>query len=191
MIPGSRSPGLLGWAGLGWAGLGDRSRNITIFMRCAGAGLELGWTQDMVTTRSVVPSWGSRDLQREGRREAAPQHPVSAALHSFLSKMNRDRCVGSVTPPPPFTLPVHVRYTGHGLIPPLRGGRARPGGGGVARLEAGTTLGLMGRGDTAAGMLATVCGHSVELRWRCGICAVCCESVDTRETLGQCGALTC
>ena len=86
------------------------------------------------------------------------------ALHSFLSKMNRVRCVGSVTLPPPFTLPVHVRYTGHGLIPPLRGGRARPGGGGVVRLEAGTTLGLMGRGDTAAGMLATVRGHWVELR---------------------------
>ena len=41
----------------------------------------------------------------------------------------------------------------------------------MARLEAGTTLGLMGRGDTAAGMLATVRGHSVEM-WRGGICAV-------------------
>ena len=54
------------------------------------------------------------------------------------------------------------------------------------RLEAGTMLGLMGRGDTAAGgMLATVCGHSVEM-WRGGICAVCCESVDTstRDTAG-------
>ena len=68
----------------------------------------------------------------------------------------------SVTLPPPFTLPVHVRYTGHGLIPPLRGGRARPGGGG----EAGTMLGLMGRGDTAAGRMATVrsLGGDVERR---------------------------
>ena len=88
--------------------------------------------------------------------------------------MKRVRCEGIATLPPPFTLPVHVRYTGHGLIPPLRGGRARPGGGGVVeRLEAGTTLGLMGRGDTAAGMLATVCGHSVELRWRGRISVPC------------------
>ena len=106
--------------------------------------MELGWTQDMVTTRSVVPSPAERGEGGSGCR----------GLHSFLSKMNRVRCVGSVTLPPPFTLPVHVRYTGHGLIPPLRGGRARPGGGGMARLEAGTTLGLMGRGDTAAGLLA-------------------------------------
>ena len=42
----------------------------------------------------------------------------------------------------------------------------------VARLEAGTTLGLMGRGDTAAGLLATLCGHSVEMWRRGGICAV-------------------
>ena len=42
----------------------------------------------------------------------------------------------------------------------------------MVRLEAGTTLGLMGRGDTAAGMLATLCGHLVEM-WRGAICAVC------------------
>ena len=140
-------------------------------MRCAGAGVELGWTQDMVTTRSVVPSPGQPRPAERGEGGGGPSTSSVGCTALLPLQDEQGQMCRSVTLPPPFTLPVHVRYTGHGLIPPLRGGRARPGGGGVARLEAGTMLGLMGRGDTAAGMLATVCGHSVEM-WRGGICAV-------------------
>ena len=125
---------------------------------------ELGWTQDMVTTRSVVPTC---------RERAGGGGPVS-------SNMNREQYVDSVTPPPPLTLSVHVCYTGHGLIPAAARWPSEAGyRGWVERHHAGADGTWRHCCGADAGMLGTLCGHSVEPGEGRNQRRVCEESVDT------------
>ena len=142
-------------------------------MRCAGAGVELGWTQDMVTTRSVVPSPAERGEGGGGPSAASVGCRALLPLQDEQSQMCRN-CDTASSLHPPCARALHRTWSHPAAArwPSEAGwwwrGRHHAGADGTWRhccRDAGHSVRSLG-GDVERRNLRCVC-----------------ESVDTRETL--------